>query len=54
MWQWLRDFFGGCLHAHATFPIGGHGCGPTVVCLGCGRRFAYDWERMRRGGEVKS
>lgn len=21
--------------------------GPYVVCLDCGRRFAYDWSRMR-------
>jgi hypothetical protein len=25
-----------------------------VVCLDCGKRFSYDWERMRRGSALKA
>jgi hypothetical protein len=34
-------------------PSRGDGNGPTfVVCLDCGKRFTYDWERMRRGAAL--
>jgi hypothetical protein len=40
-----------CLHLQTTFPIelGGQ---TYARCLWCGRRFAYDWERMRRESEI--
>ncbi len=25
-----------------------------VVCLDCGTRFAYDWEKMRKGKQIPS
>jgi len=54
----------GCAHARTTFPItparrnnamlaqnGAH-LGTYVVCLDCGKEFAYDWKTMRVGQQV--
>lgn len=50
--------FGGCLHAHATFPQtpvrkSGFREATYVCCLDCGRRFEYDWRAMKRGAEIR-
>jgi hypothetical protein len=50
------DVLFGCLHKRTTFPISKRGTprpgaagrsGTYVVCLDCGKEFAYDWQRMR-------
>jgi hypothetical protein len=44
-----------CLHRRTSFPIspprlpGQYRSEPYVICLGCGKSWAYDWEKMRRG-----
>lgn len=53
----LLDVLFGCSHKSLSFPItrrrGQHGdaagtiIGTYVVCLECGKEFAYDWQRMR-------
>lgn len=51
--NWLDIVFG-CRHANYSFPLtmksrrheGGRK-GTYVVCLDCGREFAYDWNRMK-------
>ena len=53
----LWDVFFGCRHQHYSFPISskilkqrsalGGVTGTYVVCLDCGREFAYDWEQMK-------
>ncbi len=54
----LADWLSGCAHRSTTFPItlragvGVDGQQSTqrdtyVVCLECGRHFAYDWTAMR-------
>jgi hypothetical protein len=49
----------GCSHQRTTFPItpGRKNAGVArtatyVVCLECGKEFAYDWESMRIGQPV--
>lgn len=54
----------GCSHQRTTFPItparknagfsapGAIRTGTYVVCLACGKEFAYDWESMRIGQPV--
>jgi DNA-directed RNA polymerase subunit RPC12/RpoP len=48
-----------CSHRRLTRPITplskpGQPAGETyVVCLDCGRQFAYDWDRMRIGKEIE-
>jgi hypothetical protein len=53
-----------CSHRRTTFPItrsrklvGAHAtAGPNgtyVVCLDCGREFAYDWKTMSVGQQVE-
>lgn len=60
---WLRlvdlaGWFYGCAHSRMTFPITlrasasadeqpGTTSETYIVCLECGRHFAYDWTRMR-------
>jgi len=40
-----------CQHRNLSRPMG---TGETyVVCLDCGKRFAYDWKEMRVGAQVK-
>lgn len=56
--RWFFALFGGCLHAHASFPQtpvrkGGFRGQTYVCCLDCGRRFEYDWQSMKRGAEIR-
>lgn len=51
------DALFGCWHSHYSFPItvrpgsrrnkAAALTGTYVVCLDCGKEFAYDWEEMR-------
>ncbi len=51
------DAMFGCWHSHCSFPItiragarrgGAVGrTGTYVVCLDCGKEFAYDWQEMK-------
>jgi len=61
----LHTFFEslfGCAHQRTTFPItrgrkslGTHAANRTyVVCLDCGKEFAYDWKSMRVGEAVQA
>ena len=52
----IFDVLFGCLHKRTTFPLSKRGTrtphaagqtGTYVVCLDCGREFAYDWQKMR-------
>jgi tRNA U38,U39,U40 pseudouridine synthase TruA len=53
----LWDVFFGCRHQHYSFPISNKilkqrspapgATGSYVVCLDCGKEFAYDWEQMK-------
>ena len=53
----VADWIFGCSHRHTSFPFtlrkgAGNGRNPLrsetyVVCLDCGKRFAYDWSEMR-------
>ncbi len=56
MWKLLALLFG-CTHDHLSFPFtprlsrcrpdAAKFTGTYVVCLECGKEFAYDWEQMR-------
>jgi hypothetical protein len=57
----LFDLFLGCSHRRTTFPItparrgtisGPAKSGTYVVCLDCGKEFAYNWKEMRLGQPV--
>jgi len=59
----LYNLLFACRHRRTTFPLtparkrvsGGQEEGPAetyVVCLDCGKQFAYDWENMRLGKAV--
>ena len=53
----LFDAFFGCWHSHYSFPItirpgarrsqAASLTGTYVVCLDCGKEFAYDWKTMK-------
>ena len=53
----LLDAFFGCWHTNFSFPITTRSAarrsaaasltGTYVVCLDCGKEFAYDWRRMK-------
>ncbi|HEX6881502.1 MAG TPA: hypothetical protein VF135_14115 [Terriglobales bacterium] len=53
----LFDMLFGCTHSNYSFPITAKGAhrnipaasvtGTYVVCLDCGKEFAYDWEAMK-------
>ena len=53
----LMDALFGCWHSHLSFPITARRgarrnpaaslTGTYVVCLDCGKEFAYDWQQMR-------
>jgi len=54
----LLDLVFGCWHKRCSFPITVRGklrrgtaaasvTGTYVVCLDCGREFAYDWSQMK-------
>ena len=63
MFQFVASLFG-CTHHHCTFPMTArtlrktHQAGAPasgkpspktyVVCLDCGKEFAYDWEKMKK------
>lgn len=53
----ILDMLFGCWHKRLSFPISGkrgqrrpsaaQQTGTYVVCLDCGKEFAYDWQQMR-------
>jgi len=53
----VLDAIFGCWHTHLSFPITVRSgarrsaasslTGTYVVCLDCGREFAYDWQQMK-------
>jgi hypothetical protein len=53
----LFDALFGCWHSHYSFPISVRSgsrrgkaaslTGTYVVCLDCGKEFAYDWQEMK-------
>jgi hypothetical protein len=53
----LWDVFFGCRHRNYSFPltskilkqrtIAASETGTYVVCLDCGKEFAYDWQQMK-------
>ena len=52
----LVDLLFGCTHKNYSFPITARGArrteaalatGTYVVCLDCGKEFAYDWHEMK-------
>jgi len=60
MFAKIMDAMFGCRHSRYTFPMTIRAglrraavtarTGTYVVCLDCGREFAYDWKEMRVGG----
>ena len=61
MFSKLLDAFFGCWHQNLSFPItekpgkrrisAASLTGTYVVCLDCGKEFAYDWHEMKIVGE---
>jgi len=63
--SFLNKMFG-CSHQHTTFPQtparkngatlfpGATRNGTYIVCLDCGKEFAYNWSEMRMGQAVTS
>lgn len=44
-----------CRHKHTTFPQSDRGGGNMrVICMDCGKTFAYDWNTMRRGVQINT
>lgn len=45
------DWLFGCRHPRITFPMippgGKAGKSEYIVCLDCGKEFAYDWKEMK-------
>ena len=64
MLQTILNTLFGCAHHRTTFPLTpsrrGTAFSPAsrnqayVVCLDCGKEFAYDWQEMRVGEAVES
>jgi hypothetical protein len=64
MLQSILNSLLGCSHRRTTFPQtpgrknagfqapGAVRSGTYVVCLDCGKEFAYDWDEMRVGQQV--
>jgi hypothetical protein len=64
MLQSLFNSLFGCSHQRTTFPLtpgrknakhtapSATRSGTYVVCLDCGKEFAYDWDGMRIGQQV--
>lgn len=60
--KFLLSLVGICSHQRTTFPLTPiqrvnsraylRAVNPYVVCLDCGKEFAYDWDRMKRGEEI--
>ncbi len=58
----LFEMLFGCTHRNYSFPITAKGAnrniaaasltGTYVVCLDCGKEFAYDWEAMKVIGTI--
>lgn len=57
----LLDFLFGCTHHRTTFPLSPERKMPDgskrvqrpyVVCLDCGKEFAYDWDEMSLGEKL--
>lgn len=62
MFQSIFNSLFGCSHQRTTFPLtpGRKASAPNttrngtyVVCLDCGKEFAYDWDGMRIGRQVQ-
>lgn len=65
MLQTILNSFFGCAHTRTTFPLtpsrrgaqftgsASRNNGAYVVCLDCGKEFAYDWQQMRVGRAVE-
>jgi hypothetical protein len=53
----LLEYLFGCAHKNLSRPMtpvhAGAGSGTYVVCLDCGKRFAYDWKTMRIGPSME-
>ena len=56
MFSSLVEALFGCLHKNYSFPLTTRGkrrtgaaaaTGTYVVCLDCGKEFAYDWQQMK-------
>ena len=64
MFQSILDVLFGCWHQHTTFPLTPARKGNAftaaaatrtyVVCLDCGKEFAYNWQEMRVGAPVSA
>lgn len=65
MLQSLLNSLFGCSHRRTTFPLTparrnaaypaqGTRTGTYVVCLDCGKEFAYNWDYMRVGEPVET
>ena len=63
MFQFVASLFG-CTHHHCTFPMTARKPTGTpqasrpsaktyVVCLDCGKEFAYDWQKMKKVAAVR-
>ena len=54
MLQSLLNAMFGCSHRRTTFPqtTGRNKNATYVVCLDCGKEFAYNWSEMRLGQQV--
>ncbi len=54
MLQSLLSAVFGCTHQRTTFPQtpGRNKTATYVVCLDCGKEFAYNWTEMRLGNQV--
>jgi hypothetical protein len=61
MFRSMFNYFTGCSHQRTTFPLtptrrnaapGATRSGTYVVCLDCGKEFAYNWKEMRLGQAV--
>jgi hypothetical protein len=53
----LLEYLFGCGHKNLSRPMTpvhvGAGSSTYVVCLDCGKRFAYDWKAMRIGRSLE-
>jgi len=62
MLEWVLNALFGCSHEHTSFPLTPRrksvafpapaAARTYVVCLDCGKEFAYDWQGMRLGAPV--
>lgn len=63
IYRGLLELLFGCWHRHLSFPRSDKALrrrshatdltGMYVVCLDCGKEFAYDWQEMRVIGDGK-